>query len=641
MASGTSTPAASRRSSPWWPPSRRFQIASTAVLAGLVLLIAVFDWNWFKRPLERMVSANTGRAFHIDGDLHVDLGRTTVVRATGLRLANAAWARDEPWMARAQGLELWIRPWSLLRGELHLPRLRLQQPVVLLEAAPEGRGGNWRFKRSQRTGERRWRLDQLWIDDGRLRFVDAADRTDLRLQVASREASRAHAAPPVGVAGGGTWRGNRFTMQGSAESPLALAQTDAPYRIALNGSAGTTHAAVRGTLTNPFQFRQFNLQLALRGDDLEDLYPLLGLAMPPTAAYTFDGRLQRADDVWTYTGFKGVVGNSDLAGDVRIDVSGDRPDFHARLRSDRLDVDDLSGFVGAPPDAPDPTPARLLPDTPYDLTKLRAMDADVVLQARRVEAPPLPLDDMEAHLTLKAGRLRLDPLDFGVAGGNVRAIIDMDARAQRIGTRADATIRGVELAKLMPNAQLAEQALGRIGGHIDVSGHGNSVAAILGSADGDIALGMGSGRISNLVLELAGIDIAEVLRFLLTGDRQVPIRCAFADFSVEDGRMQARALAFDTSDTIIVGEGSVHLRDESIDLLLRPRPKDRSLLALRSPLRVSGSFVDPSFRPDLKALGLRGAVALALGSIAPPAALLATIETGPGEDSQCGGAYAK
>ena len=36
-----------------------------------------------------------------------------------------------------------------------------------------------------------------------------------------------------------------------------------------------------------------------------------------------------------------------------------------------------------------------------------------------------------------------------------------------------------------------------------------------------------------------------------------------------------------------------------------------------------------------------GAIALALGSIAPPAALLATLELGPGEDSDCGGQYAK
>src|SRR5690606_36979653 len=189
--------------------------------------------------------------------------------------------------------------------------------------------------------------------------------------------------------------------------------------------------------------------------------------------------------------------------------------------------------------------------------------------------------------------------------------------------------------RLFANAELAQGSAGRIGGDIKVRGSGNSIAAIFGSADGDIALGMGRGRVSNLVMELAGLDAAEALKFLLTKDRQVPIRGASADLGVEDGVMTSRALAFDSTDTIIVGEGTVNLATERLDLLLKPRPKDRSILTLRSPLRVGGTFKDPSFRPDMGALGLRGAVALALGSIAPPAALLATFETGPGEDSDC------
>jgi hypothetical protein len=154
-------------------------------------------------------------------------------------------------------------------------------------------------------------------------------------------------------------------------------------------------------------------------------------------------------------------------------------------------------------------------------------------------------------------------------------------------------------------------------------------------------MGMGRGEISNLVMELAGLDIEESLKFLLTGDKRIPIRCAFGDFAVQDGVMHANALAFDTTDTIIVGNGEVSLRDETLDLTLRPRPKDRSLFALRSPLLVDGTFKAPHFRPDLKRVGLRGALALSLGSIAPPAALLATLELGPGKDANCGGRYAK
>jgi AsmA family protein len=324
--------------------------------------------------------------------------------------------------------------------------------------------------------------------------------------------------------------------------------------------------------------------------------------------------------------------------------------------SRRLDFDDLAGFVGKAPQAGggessnpqlaaqaarERSRTRVLPDTPYQLEKLRSMDADVRWKAHRINAPKLPLDDMDAHLLLEAGLLRMEPLNFGVAGGDIRSIIRMDARESPIRTRADIAARGLDLARLLPQVEAAKGAIGRIGGDVRIAGTGNSIARMLGSADGDAAIGMGHGQISNLLMELAGLDIAEALKFLVKGDRRIPVRCAFGDFAIQDGVMSARSLAFDTSDTIIIGEGNVSLRDETLDLRLRPRPKDRSLFAFRSPLLVGGTFRDPSFRPDMKRVGLRAAIALTLGNIVPPAALLATLELGPGENASCGGRYAK
>ena len=67
-------------------------------------------------------------------------------------------------------------------------------------------------------------------------------------------------------------------------------------------------------------------------------------------------------------------------------------------------------------------------------------------------------------------------------------------------------------------------------------------------------------------------------------------------------------MAFDTSDTVILGQGTLSLRDEELDLVLRPQP---------GPLLA------------------RASLAAVLYAVAPPAALLALIETGPGEDVGC------
>lgn len=635
------------------PLSRNSALVLGAVAAAIVVLLVLFEWNWLRRPVERIVQWQTGRSFHIGGDLDVDLGRVTRIRADRLTFGNAAWSK-EPTMASAERAELSVAVLPLVfKRETRLPEIHLSKPNLRLETGPDGTG-NWVFGRN--TGESRVRYGALRIDDGRLLYLDPARKTDLDIRLSSAKDAAQAASLPVDVEGKGRWAGNRFTVAGRVESPLALHDSDKPYRIDLRAAAGPTRAHARGTLLDPFRLRGFDLRLMLAGQDLEDLFPLIGVATPPTPPYRLDGRFSREGDTWRYDDFTGVVGDSDLGGSASVTVGRERPLLKADLVSKRLDFDDLAGFIGAPPQtggsessnaeqraqaARAAAEARVLPDTPYDLAKLRSMDADVRWKAHRINAPSLPIDDMEAHLLLDAGLLRLEPLNFGVARGDIRSQIRMDARGDPIRTQARIAVRGLDLGELFPQAELTRSAIGRIGGDVALSGTGNSIAGILGSADGDIALGMGRGRVSNLLMELAGLDVAEALKFLVTKDRTVPVRCAFGDFAVKDGVMQARALGFDTTDTIIVGKGRVSLKDETLDLELRPRPKDRSILALRSPLVVGGTFKDPSFHPDFKRLGLRGATALVLGSIAPPAALLATLELGPGEDSGCGGQYAR
>lgn len=626
------------------------------VLTGLLVLIWLWDWNWFKEPIERQVEASTGREFEIGGNLDVDLDwRTPTIRADALRFGNAAWSK-QPLMASADRVEFSLRIWPLLRRQVRIPQLRLTHPVLHLEMGPQ-RIGNWKFGAE---GPTHAQFSQLWIDDGKVTFIDSANKTDVATQVTSQ---RTHGAAESSVAidGGGRWKGNRFRMQGIAESPLALQDRERPYRLDMHATAGATKAHARGTLIDPVLLRDFDLQLALAGQDLADLYPLLGIVAPNTPPYRLDGHLTREDNatrgyVWHYDNFRGIVGDSDLSGDASIATGGPRPYLRADLVSKRLDFDDLAGFIGKAPQASrgestnaqlaaqaasDQARSRILPDRPYELDKLRAMDADVRYKAHRINAPKWPLDDMDTHLLLENGLLRLEPLNFGVASGQIRAIVRMDARENPIRTRASVDASGLNLRELIPDVKLAQDAIGRIGGNVALSGTGNSIALMLGSSDGDVAMGMGRGQISNLLMELAGIDIAEALKFLVRGDRKVPIRCAFGDFSVSNGVMTTRSMAFDTTDTIIVGEGTIDLRDETLHLKLRPRPKDRSLIALRAPLWIDGTFKNPEFHPDYGRIGLRGALALALGNIAPPAALLATLELGPGKDASCGGRYAR
>ncbi len=624
------------------------------LVAAIVVLVLLWDWNWFKRPIEHYVHGKTGRELHIDGNLDVHLGRLTTVTADNLRFANATWSKT-PLMAKTDRLRLSFELWpAVFSRDFRIPDLQLTRPDLLLEMGPEG-VGNWVLKSSDARGMQP-QFRRLWIDGGRLRYVDAKGRTDIDIAVQTRAPSSSTAGPPVDVKGSGHWKGSPFTLQGHGESPLDLRDRSRPYRVDLKATAGATHAHALGTLLDPLRMRDFDLRLALTGSNLEDLYRLLGIALPPTPPYSLDGRLTRVvhsptSSTWNYDGFTGRVGNSDLAGDAHF-TSGKRRYLKADLRSRRLDLDDLSGFIGGGPKsgptngelaakaARQQVRGKLLPDDPYNTGKLRSMDADVHLRATRINTQTLPVDDMNAVLALKDGVLTLHPLDFGVAGGNIRSNIRMDARKDVLHSQAEIHASDLMLAKLLPKVKLGDTAIGKLGGNAAITGSGNSIAAILGSADGNVDLGMGRGQISKLAMAFAGLDVARILKIKLTRDQQIPIRCAFGDFAIRDGIATPQALAFDTSDLLMTGTGRIDMKNEQLDLTIHTKPRRFSPLSLRAPLYVQGSFVHANVRPDYKQVGLRALAAAALGSLtAPAAALVATTNLGGGKaETYCGAA---
>jgi len=627
----------------WRPP--RWGVVAALVLVLVAGLAIAYDDNWLKAPIERRVAAVTGRQFDIAGDLDVSLGSPMIVSVDGIAFGNARWSRDRV-MARARRVQIHIDPWPLLRGRLDITSIELDRPELLLERNRQGEA-NWRLDR-RRPSRSSTTIRALTVRHGTLRVREPSLRTNLKLAVDTEPREAKDGRAPLVANGTGRYRNEDFRLHGRLDSPLRLLQRGEDYRLDLTARAGTTRLHAYGTLEAPIDLTRFAVRAEASGQDLADLYHLIGIATPETPPYRVQGLLSHEGDVWRYTEFKGRVGDSDVSGDVSLDVGRKRPFVRASLYSSNLDFDDLGVLVGAPPGTkPGETASpeqrteaqqrsaspRVLPDKPYNLEKLRSVDAVVQLKADRVNPARLPVDAIETRLRLEDGLLRLDPLDVAIAGGQMTGTIRLDARRNPIATQANLRVRGVELPKLLP--RVSPDGFGSIAGRARLEGRGNSVARMLATADGELGFMMGSGKISNLVLELAGLDVAETLKFLVGKDKTVPVRCAYTDLTVDDGVAKTRSLALDTTDTVIVGSGTIDLSDERLDLELKPRPKDVSPISLRGPLEVRGTFKHPDFQPKPAPLAGRVAAAAALFAIAPPAALLALFETGPGKDIDC------
>ncbi len=620
--------------------SRVLKWSAAALLlpfAAAALYIAVIGWNWLRSPIERMAMQQTGRVLTINGDLGVKLAWPVArLRADTVTFANPPWAKEAQ-MVAAKAVEVAVDLPQLLQRKVAFPEVRLEQASVSLEQAGDGRK-SWLLDLNQQDEGARIPIGRVLIEKGTLGYIDAAQKTSIRAELSTQSGS------PAGLTFSalGQYKGLALKAQGSGDPVLALRDETTPYGLKLDATLGHTVVSATGTITSLLKFSAVDMRLVVHGDSLDQLFPLLGIAFPATHPYATEGHLLHDGKLWRYQQFSGRVGSSDLAGSLQLDTVGQRPLLTADLQSKRLDLDDLAPIVGVRPasgaaTAPrNLTPKRVLPDLPFRTERWRSVDAQVLLRATTLRrAKALPLDNLVVHLGLHDAVLTLDPLHFGIAGGQLDADISLDGRTDPILAQARIQARGMHLAKLFPTFDLNKNSIGQVNGKFDLSGHGNSIAAMLATSNGRANLVVSGGEVSQLMMEELGLHLWEIVGLQLTGDRLVKLRCAVADFDVKNGSMTPAALLVDTQVTTIIGSGSVDLKDEKLDLTLNQKTKNTSPLALRSPITIRGSFAQPQVGVDKGRLAARAAGALALGLVNPLLAFLPLVDVGPGQDRDC------
>jgi AsmA protein len=231
--------------------------------------------------------------------------------------------------------------------------------------------------------------------------------------------------------------------------------------------------------------------------------------------------------------------------------------------------------------------------------------------------------------------LSLDPLEFGIAGGKIAGVVRMDGNKEPIGTEIRMGVTDVKLGEMFPTVKEARASVGDVSGIVELTGSGDSVAKMLGSANGKVGVFVDGGEVSRFLMELAAIDIWGIARTKLQGDEPVEIRCAIADFGVKDGVMRANALVFDTGVVNVGGDGTINLKDEQMDLTLTPAPKDKSIASLNSPLYIRGTFSEPKVSVNMNRVFAKGAGAVVIGIFEPLLAILPLLNKGDGKDSNC------
>lgn len=660
---------------------RGFVLAALAlVLVAVVGACEWAGWPFLARPAERWLSQRLDRGVTFGdanaGDFRLQLLGGVRLQLAQLRVEQPKGFEGAP-MVQASALALQVDWSDLLVWRPGLPlalrAVSAQQLELQLQRDAKGRA-NWHQetsapKEAADAARPLFTFSRLSVAQGRAHIDDAPLQLELDASFAWQEgavpaavpvtaAGAASAATPsAGVSASATGSLRKLPLQATLRTASAL-----PWLIDDEGApavalqfklqVGRAQVDFDGLVRDLLGQRDLQGTYRVQGPSMAAVGAPLRLSLPTTARFEMRGHLVRQGTRWLTVVDEASVGQSRLAGEFTFEVPKDAvPTLSGRLHGAALLLQDLGPAVGAA-DRGEPgarrqaSSGRVLPDRVFDLPSLRAMNANVLVDMARLDFGTAALQSatpLHAQVLLQDGVLRIEGLDARLAQGRIGGRIQLDGRKPVALWTADLQARGLRLEQAVRPLQRAGQvpyATGLLAARATLTGRGRSTAEWLASADGRVLMQWTQGTLSHLVVEAAGLDIAQGLGLLVSGDAALKVECGAADLRVRDGRVTPQVMLVDTSDSTLWLSGGLSLADERLQLVAHVQPKDFSPLTLRTPLHIDGTLAAPVLTLEKGPLLRRVVPAALLAMINPLAALIPLLDLGQTDAAAVAGCQA-
>ncbi|WP_137719422.1 AsmA family protein [Methylobacillus flagellatus] len=685
------------------PAQRRslWRRGSAIVVGLLIALLAAGEfmgWSFLRAPAERLLSDKLERTvrlgapfrLHLLGSIRLDVGSLYVSAPAGFGSAHLIDARDA---------QLTLRYGDLIGLEDTAPYriavLHVEKLDAHLERHQDG-SASWQFKQDENSPDRPFPvIESLIVRHGTATVIDPLTAVDVKLEFDTHEgAADQHMESKVQAQG--RYRQHKLAAKLVTYGFLPIASQNAdsaPVKSTGWVDYGGVHVAFEGAIVDLFGKQDIQGRFTAQGPSLAVLGTLVNAVLPTTGAFVIKGQVAKKDRIWEADIASARVGSSDLAGRFMFDPRDGKPYLQGDLRGKHFMLADLGPAFGtrnADGSDAQPKAGRAVPDRPLNLPALNQMEADIKIDLAYVDlgsAFDKPISPLRAQLNLAGGKLSLSDILAHTADGTISGLISVDAGmplspATEAGTKTkdgmetrdgtetkdgsspapltrvpawniDLGWKDIDLAKwLVVSKQRKQEAkakgnqeppayvTGTLNGKTRLNGTGRSTAQLLASLNGDVAMHIRDGSLSHLIVEVLGLDIAQGIGVLIRGDESLAMQCAVLDLQAQQGVVSPRVAVVDTPVTLVLIDGKINLAKEQLDLRLVAKPKNFSPFTVRSPIRVRGTFLDPSVAPEAGPIAARAIGAIALSFINPLAAILPFIDAGADKPSTCAEALA-
>ena len=610
-------------------------VVLVAVVVAGVAIVSTMDFNQYKGLIMAEAEKATGRKLQIDGDLKLQVSLTPAIAVNGVSFANAEWG-SRPQMATVKEFAAEVSVIPLLSGQIVVNRLVIEGVDLLAETNKDG-VGNWEFNTADKSAPAESgggsmalpSVDKVRMTDIKVTYKDGMTGEEYRVALDELMAEAGSVDAPVKMDLKGSLNEKDFDVSGTLGSVAQMASSDGVYPVDLKATMLGIVTSYRGKLGTPGGKLNLDGDFAVLVKSIKSTLSEAAEIAPQVKdvpeigadAVDLKGKVAYDGNNASIAGMTLSIGKTDMAGNVKASLGGARPSVDVSLTSNYIDLDEL-----LPPSKEEArreekaSDGRVFPKDPLPLDGLKAADAKVAFDGKKISIQGNEIDDVSVRLTLKGGNLQIDPLAATVVGTKISGKAGLNGAAATPVLTANLNASDLDYGELLKQRGMTDIATGKLDADIDVKGAGDSVRAIMASLDGILFVRTENGKIDSSALNIVSSDVMSALPGFNSKDDKT-LKCGVINFDIKQGIANAKAIVFETGGLSAIGVGTADLREEKLNLVIDPRAKQTSLAsAAVVPIAITGTFLNPEWALDKTALA--GNVA---GTVARGAAAFATM----------------
>ena len=646
----------------------RFIKIVLSVVIGLVVVIAVagylfvrnFDLNKYKSDISLLAQERLGRKLAINGDARLGISFSPTLIVNDVELANADWA-SQPQMVKVGSLEIKLALLPLLKRQVVIDNITLQNPVINLEINDDGTP-NWNmFESSTTVSPQQVQLikDQA-VASGLVDMKTADKAAEMVQKNPASLALAGFAAQNILIKNGQFSLANHQTgsylqvdlLKFALKAPNIDSDINTEFDVLINGQnvkgtavLGSLNKILAGTEDYPI-----NVSLSAYGVSADASLMVHNILTEPSFAMTlnlhnplgnFDApEVKLAADVngnlqvlSANISSLNVNGNV-ITGTMGLNLSDKIPYVTANLNSDALDVSSLlvnkkvafafPEFISAA------NASQFVPNQKIPFELMSLANAKLALNVKTLKVnSDLTLNDVYVDASLLNNILNINPAKANLGGGTFNLVATVDAPSQNV--KLTAVGNSIVLQQLysklsvIPNSDTFGFASG---GNTDINvsltGKGDTYRQLVDSLNGSVIAIVDQSVVQPGKLDfLVGNFVMQILHTLKLDNvksENIELNCAVVRADVANGIVNfPKGIALSSKPLNLVSSGKYNLVTDALDFTVRPYSGqiiDANLAqAISSFIKIKGTAQEPKIvLDDVQALKTLAGIAASGGT---------------------------